>query len=122
MQVKFAMPEGFYGQRLIRSEVRVDHCRLLNHIGRVLWRKLKALCGSSSSCGSCEDRGGVVSSPVRALPGGGASKPLFIAQTAAWVRLRTRIFRRIVLICTFTVDSAILILRAMVLFGSPSTK
>src|SRR5579885_2250765 len=45
---------------------------------------------------------------------------LLTAQIAACVRLLTRILRRIALTWTFTVASAILILRAVLLLGQPS--
>src|SRR5206468_5063570 len=46
---------------------------------------------------------------------------LLIAQIAAWVRFWTPTFRRIALTWTFTVASAMLILRAMPLLELPST-
>src|ERR1700722_11566972 len=46
----------------------------------------------------------------------------FIAQMAAWVRLLTRILRRIALTWTLTVASAISFLRAIVLLESPSIR
>ena len=44
---------------------------------------------------------------------------LFIAQIAASVRLWTRILRRIVLTCTFTVASAMFMSCVIILFESP---
>ena len=49
-------------------------------------------------------------------------KSWFIAQMAAWVRLFTLILRRIALIWTLTVASAISFLRAIALLESPSIK
>ena len=42
------------------------------------------------------------------------------AQIAAWVLFCSLSFRRIAFICTFTVDSVITSLRAMILFDAPS--
>ena len=50
------------------------------------------------------------------------SEPLFIPQIAAWVRFWTLILRRIALTWTFTVASAISILRAMHLLESPAIR
>ncbi len=53
---------------------------------------------------------------------GRVSDPLFTPQIAACVRLWTRILRRIALMWTFTVASAISIFRAMHLLESPSIR
>ena len=42
------------------------------------------------------------------------------AQIAAWVLFCSLSFRRMAFICTFTVDSVITSLRAMILFDAPS--
>src|SRR5690349_21911663 len=50
------------------------------------------------------------------------SSPLLMAQITAWVRLCTRILRRISLTCIFTAASASCVLRAMALLESPVIK
>src|SRR6266480_1966548 len=80
------------------------------------------LCPADSTCATSKPGNGSTDSSPKA---GEASffaemnGPLLIAQIAACVRLRTRILRRIALTCTFTVASAMAILRATVLLESP---
>ena len=60
----------------------------------------------------------VVSLQVAAFSG---SSPRWVrAQIAAWVRFSSLSFRRMVFICTFTVNSVITSLSAMTLFDAPS--